>query len=295
LKADNPKQDFSLLGDLTELYVKRWQKNPVGWLCNALGVAYARFAFAWSRGTTQLASPDPRFPPFWHEFQASYYYDSDCAEKLQGRYPEHHTWDGAWYPNNNSELEIWKILAPYIQSTLFPLIEKFSDEKFKPNCPVLHYRAGDVPFDRSVFYRFARYDFYDWCMEQVPERRWLIVTDLKAMMATPAQVAASSRYLDDLRLYLDSKGIETFIMEQRSPFDDLYTMIHAPYLMASIFTSFAYFAGLAKPEGNYVVAHSPKTRVDVPWMCKAPSLPHEEVADYLDTAAVLRQLRGEYQ
>lgn len=284
--------ELSLFGDTTGGRLRRWEKNPVGWLGNAIGVAYARIAMAWSRGIVKLSAPDPRLPAFWQAFHARYQFDAECAARLQGRYPKNHDWDGSWYPRNDGELGTWMALVPYIRKTLFPLIEQFAEERLVPDCPVLHYRAGDVPFDRSPFYRLPRYGFYDWCIEQMQSRRWLIVTRLDAMRATPEQSNASERYLEDVRRHLSDRGVNSEVVDNRHAFDDLYTMIHAPYLLASMFSSFSYFAGIAKPVGRYLVARSPQTAIRPCWMHEEPPLPHEAVSDYLAVEKVLPLLRA---
>jgi hypothetical protein len=284
--------EFRLFGVKSRKLIQRWRANPIGWFGNATGLCFANIGQSWSRGIYRLQRCD-KYNPFWNAFQDHYYHDPQTEEDLRGQFPANYDKFSAWYPNTPQTLRYWETMTPYIRKTLFPLIEEYAEEKLAVDIPVLHFRAGDIPFGRHSVYHFPRYHFYQWCQEHAPQYdNWLIVTNYKAMTNRQDLAELSRKYLQDVRAFLYARGIRTDVCHDRTEFEDCYTMLSAPYLFTSMLSSFSYFIGLSKPAGSFLSARSRSCNANPAWMYNRPGLPHGQVDDYFDLPAVLRQLRG---
>ena len=153
---------FSLFGELSEHFIRVWQRSPGANFGNAVGIAYGNIAKAWSQGIFELEETRS-YSPFWNRFCDLYAPDYDLAKKLKGGLPTHYqSWE-SWCPYTIQDLEFWRQMTPYVARTLFPLINSFADPtKSMPGAsdhPVLHFRAGDVPFCRHREYQLPKYSF----------------------------------------------------------------------------------------------------------------------------------------
>ena len=285
---------------MSEQLIRAWHHSPDAHFGNAVGIAFSNIAKAWSEGIFQLEDSRP-FSPFWNRFCDHYAPDHELATKLNGALPAHDLDWASWCPYSSKDLDFWQQMMPYVVRTLFPLIESFADPRKTMSGagshPLLHFRAGDVPFLRHNEYRFPKYSFYRHCIHQYSDHKhWTIITSFNAMTRDQQNIDASRIYLEDVCQFLADHDITVDVRSDGGLFEDLSTMIAAPILLTSMLSSFSYFIGLAKPEGSFTSAYSDMCSTIPEWMSLEPALRHREVDDYFDCPRVIAQLRkGAYR
>lgn len=236
------------------------------------------------------------------------YEDSDICKRTYDKFNEMGmTYDkswffptGEWFIRDNNHFIFWTCMKP--------LIHEILDNAFKKtginspiDCPVIHFRCSDVPFQRHPDYHLVKYNFYKKALEDINSKTSLNYSKVRILysnghLADEKNAKACDVYANTLKKYLEDLNYEVNIVAN-SDIDDFANLFYAPAVIATV-SSYSFMSGFFG-DGIYISVENlsedqEKSDCDAcsELMYSGFHLKHKEVDDYYNTDNVISMLRS---
>lgn len=200
-----------------------------------------------------------------------------------------------WYIRNNNQMQFWMCMKPLINKLLDnAFIETGLTERV--DCPIIHFRCSDVPFQRHPSYHIDRYEFYKKALERINEKLDIQYKKVKILynnyhLSDDKKRIMCDVYCNQLKNYLNKIGYEVEIYSN-SDIDDFSNLFYAPAVISGV-SSYSFMSGFF---GNGIFITSEhleeqEAKLDCnlcdEWMFKGYQIKHNTVHDYFDITELI--------
>lgn len=201
-----------------------------------------------------------------------------------------------WFIRDNNHLNFWLSMKPLVQELLDNAFKKTGINS-PVDCPVIHFRCSDVPFQRHPDYHLIKYEFYKKALEDINSKTSLNYSKVKILysnghLGDEKNGAACDIYSNTLKKYLEDLNYEVQ-MVANADIEDFANLFYAPAVISTV-SSYSFMSGFFG-KGIYITVENlsedeEKSKCDSEYMYNGFHLKHKMVDDYYDTDNVIKLL-----
>ena len=205
--------------------------------------------------------------------------------------------DSAWQVTTKERETFWTIIKPTVNRVLKDALEKSNLNK-PIDYPVIYFRCSDMPFVKSPYYHFQKYEFYKEALGTIKQQTGqkyekVYICYCNTHNSSSENQTSCDKYFKSLTEYLKNLGYEV-ITKCQSVDEDFAMMFYAPAVISTT-SSFSFMAGFFS-DGVFISSmYDERQDKDCDdcgdWYQKGYTLKHADVADYHDTDTVISMLK----
>lgn len=203
-----------------------------------------------------------------------------------------------WFIEDNKHIIFWNISKPIIQQILSNMFSKMK-LNVTVEYPVIHFRCGDVPFERHYAYHFVKYSFYKEALNIITKKgnkkySEVLILSCSSHRATGKSKEYCNIYTQSLKAYLESIGYEVNI-QCNNIIEDFAKLYYSVAAISSV-SSYSFIGGFfgegqfVSSEYNYEYNTEETCTICDDWMIKGYQVKHKFIPDYDNTSSVIQIL-----
>jgi hypothetical protein len=227
-------------------------------------------------------------------------YNKFLNESITSSYLRMQEAEKMWFIEDNKKFIFWNISKPIIRKIFSNMFSKMK-LNITGNYPTIHFRCGDVPFERHYAYHFVKYSFYKEALDTVRKKRnqefsKVIILGCNSHRATKKCKENCIIYTQSLKAFLESIGYEVDV-QCNTIIEDFAKLYYAMAVISSV-SSYSFFGGLfgegvfVSSEYNYEYNTKDTCTICDEWMIKGYQVKHQFIPDYENTSQVIQILNG---